>query len=306
MEHVVLPVLTPAAAGAVTALASQGGIAVVAVAIDVGQGGALDALRVLALDAGAAKCHAVDARDTLAERACWPALAAGALEPAGEPIHTALTMPVVASTVFDIARLEGLGAAAPWAEDAGDRRRLRALLRDLAPSLGLVSTAGGTDRAITRNAWAEVTPAPDGPLPDARPPASGAVTLRIGFAHGLPVSVNGVAATPLETVDSLATIAHDLGAWTVRDPDAPRAWRVRAPAAALLARAAAALAARVLDPTTAAVAALAGEQYAGVVRDGAWFRPVREGLDAFVARVLRDATGEVTMHLDGGRIEVEA
>ncbi|MEZ5294345.1 MAG: argininosuccinate synthase [Vicinamibacterales bacterium] len=305
MEHVVLPVLTPAAAGAVADLVTQAGVAVVAVAIDVGQGMALDALRVLALDAGAAKCHAVDARDMVVERACWPALAAGALETPGEPIHTALSMGMVATTVADIARLEGLTAAAPWAEDAADRRRLRALLRDLAPSLGLVSTAGGTDRATTRNVWAAVEPAPDGP-PAARPPGSGTVTIRVGFAHGLPVSVNGVPATPLETVESLATVAHDLDAWTVHDPDTPRAWRVRAPAAALLARAASALAGRVLDPTTAAAAALVGEQYAGLVREGAWFRPVREGLDAFVGRVLRDATGEVTMHLDGGRIEVVA
>ena len=50
---------------------------------------------------------------------------------------------------------------------------------------------------------------------------------------------------------------------------------------------------------------MVAESYAAVIRDGAWFSPVRAGLDAFVDRVLDAATGEVRLLVADGRIEME-
>lgn len=309
MERLVIPVITTAAGDVIGDLVARHGLDVVAVAIDVGQGIGLDALRDVALGAGARRCHVVDRRETLASSICWPALRAGALGVAGEPVLTALSMPAVAEVAAEICRHEDAGSVAVWADDPRDRQRLRALLKDVAPALGLVSVTSGAATGTTANLWARIRPGePDGRgVP--RPAASGAAHVRIGFERGYPVSLTGVAMAAAELVDSLATITRGLGAgtWTAHAAGAPAAtWTVQAPAALALHRALAALAARVLDARTSEMAATVANAYAGVVRDGAWFSPVRAGLDGFVDRVLDAATGEVRLRVVDERIEVEA
>ncbi len=60
------------------------------------------------------------------------------------------------------------------------------------------------------------------------------------------------------------------------------------------------------DVPTREMATTVAEGYAAVVRDGAWFSPVRAGLDAFVDRVLDPVSGEVRLRVVDGRIEVDA
>jgi Arginosuccinate synthase len=132
MERLVFPVLTPSAADVLAPLAARPDLDVIAVALDVGSGVGLDGLRDMALVAGAVRCHVVDTVDALAASVCWPVLRAGALAVPGEPVLTALTMPVVAETLADICRHEQATTVGVWAEDPADRRRLRALLKALA------------------------------------------------------------------------------------------------------------------------------------------------------------------------------
>ena len=228
MERLVLPVLTPAAADTVAHLVADGRFDVVAVAIDLGQTRVLDGVRDAALLAGARRCHVVDRRDTLAEAVLWPALRAGAIAVPGPPILSALSLPVVADAVAEMARYEDATAVAAWADDPLDRQRLRGLLRAAAPGLGVVSVPQGPT-GPARNLWASVrtletaaTPAPGRVAP------SGAATLRVGFERGVPVSLNGVNGSPVELIDSLATIAadHGVGPWTVRDSASGTAWEV--------------------------------------------------------------------------------
>lgn len=61
-----------------------------------------------------------------------------------------------------------------------------------------------------------------------------------------------------------------------------------------------------LDVRTTAFAATVAAEYATIVRDGLWFTALRAGLDAFVDRVLAPATGDVTMRIRRGDIEVQA
>ena len=118
---IVVPVLTAAAAAAVSDLAARPGTTVVAVAIDVGQAVPLEELREIALAAGALRCHAFERRDRLADAYLWPALRAGIVGEAGEPVLKALSAPCVADAVVEVAvssrprrwRPPGLGARAP-------------------------------------------------------------------------------------------------------------------------------------------------------------------------------------------------
>lgn len=308
MERLVIPVLSTAAADVIAELAARPKLDVVAVAVDVGHGIGLDALRDVALVAGARRCHVVDRLETLASSVCWPALRAGALGVPGEPVLTALSMPVVAEAVVEICRYEHAGSVAVWADGPRDRQRLRALLRDVAPRLGLVSVTSGTSPVGTGNLWARVLSDGQSDGSQVRPAAAGPVDVRIGFERGYPVSLSGVAMAPAELIDSLATLTrgHGVGTWTAHDEGAlARAWTVHAPAALALHRAFEALTARVFDDRTREMATMVAESYAAVVRDGAWFSPVRAGLDAFVDRVLDAATGEVRLLVADGRIEME-
>ncbi len=275
---------------------------VVAVAIDVGQGTGLDALRDVALSAGATRCHVVDRVEALAAAVCWPALRAGALGEPGEPVLTALSMPAVAEATAEICRHEHATSVAVWADEPRDRQRLRALLRDAAPALGLVSVPSSAATGPSGNLWARVA---SGPGAEASAAGRGSADLAIGFERGHPVALSGVAMTPAELVDSLATIgrAHGVGTWTAAGDGG--SWTVQAPAALILQRAFEALTARRFDARTGEMAAAIASAYAAVVRDGAWFSPVRAGMDAFVDRVLEPATGEVRLRVVDGRIEVE-
>lgn len=307
MERLVIPVLTPAAADVVAELAARPDLEVVAVAVDVGSGIGMDALRDVALGAGARRCHVVDRREALASSVLWPALRAGALNVAGEPVLVALSMPAVAEATADVCRHERATSVAVWAEDARDRRRLRALLKALAPGLGLVAVTTGRPPTGAGNLWARLEADTPGRAPAARAASTAAVS--IGFERGQPASLSGVAMTPAELIDSLATIArgHGVPPWTTSDEAAPpRQWVVHAPAALALQRAMAAFTARVFDAPTSEMAATVADAYAAVVRDGTWFSPVRAGLDAFVDRVLDAATGEVHLRVTDGRIEVAA
>lgn len=307
MERLVFPVITPAAADVLAPLAARPDLEVIAVVVDTGSGAGLDGLRDMALMAGARRCHVVDKVEALAGAVCWPALRAGALGVPGEPVLTALTMPVVAETLAEVCDHEQATSIGVWADDPADRRRLRALLKARAPGRGLVAVTGGAGGAATANVWARVEPADGSAAP--RAAVSGAASMHIGFERGVPIALSGVTMTPAELIDSLATIAraHGAGTWQVAGPGRDGGpWTVHAPAALALQTAFEALTADRFDPPTSEMATTVAEGYAAVVRDGAWFSPVRAGLDAFVDRVLDPVSGEVRLRVVDGRIEVDA
>ena len=72
-------------------IGEQTGREVVAVAVDVGQGGEdLEVIRQRALDCGAVEAYVADARDEFAEEYCMPALKANALYEGKYPLVSAL------------------------------------------------------------------------------------------------------------------------------------------------------------------------------------------------------------------------
>jgi argininosuccinate synthase len=306
-ERIVVPVTSVDAAEVVAELSRRDAAEVIAVAVDVGQTAPLDELRDVALAAGAVRCHVFDRRERLAAHFLWPALRAGLLAVPGEPVVTALTAPCVAEVVVEVARFEHATAMAAAAPGPRERQRLLAALRDLTPELGIVAVGGGTGGGDERNLWARVHHiAAAGAFPaDSAAAAAAPAHLVVTIEHGLPVAINRVPMPPAEIVDSLTAIAraHRVAPAPAVGPAGER-WLVDAPAAVALHCACAALAEQSLDDATQTFAADAAETYAGLVRDGHWFTPLRGGLEAFSAHVLDLASGEVAMTMQHRRIEV--
>jgi argininosuccinate synthase len=83
---------------------------VVAVTLDLGQGGELTEVRERALAAGAVRAHVIDAREEFVRDYITPALQAGALD--GDPLAIELGRALVAKRLVDVARMESAAAVA--------------------------------------------------------------------------------------------------------------------------------------------------------------------------------------------------
>ena len=93
---------------AIPYLADQIGGEVIAVALDVGQGGEdMEVIRQRALDCGAAESVVVDARDEFAADFCLPALRANALYMDRYPLVSALSRPLIVRHLVEAAKQYG-------------------------------------------------------------------------------------------------------------------------------------------------------------------------------------------------------
>lgn len=139
-------------------IAEETGAEVVAVAVDVGQGGEdLDTIRKRALDCGAVDAVVTDARDEFAEHYCLPALQANALYMDRYPLVSALSRPVIAKHLVEAAKYHGASTVSHGCTGKGnDQVRFEVGIGALAPDLKVIAPV--RDYAWTREkaiAWAE-------------------------------------------------------------------------------------------------------------------------------------------------------
>ncbi|MGC5019448.1 argininosuccinate synthase [Micromonospora sp. DT47] len=136
---------------AIPYLAEQTGAEVIAVAVDVGQGGEdLNAIRQRALDCGAAESEVVDARDEFAADYCLPAMRANALYMDRYPLVSALSRPLIAKHLVAAARKHGGTIVSHGCTGKGnDQVRFEVGLGALAPDLKIIAPA--RDFAWTRD-----------------------------------------------------------------------------------------------------------------------------------------------------------
>ncbi|TDB72791.1 argininosuccinate synthase [Micromonospora sp. KC723] len=136
---------------AIPYLAEQTGAEVIAVAVDVGQGGEdLDAIRRRALDCGAVESEVVDARDEFAADYCLPAIRANALYMDRYPLVSALSRPLIVKHLVAAARKHGGTIVSHGCTGKGnDQVRFEVGLGALAPDLKIVAPA--RDFAWTRD-----------------------------------------------------------------------------------------------------------------------------------------------------------
>jgi argininosuccinate synthase len=131
----------------------------------------------------------------------------------------------------------------------------------------------------------------------------------IGFEGGIPVSLNrqrglsGIAL--LEDLNKLGG-EHGIGRIDLvenRFVGMKSRGCYETPGGAMLMAAARELEALTLDRTTTHYKQKLALDYAEMVYNGLWFTPLREGLDAFFAKLTEPVTGEVTMRLYKGNLE---
>ncbi|HEU0205237.1 MAG TPA: argininosuccinate synthase [Pseudolysinimonas sp.] len=224
---------------------------VVALAVDVGQGGEdMEDIRQRALDCGAVEAIVVDAKDEFANDFLMPALKANALYQKRYPLVSALSRPVIARHLARVARELGADSVAHGCTGKGnDQVRFEAAVAALAPEL--TSIAPIRDLALTRDkaiAYAEEHGLPikqskknpysidknvwgravetgfledpwNAPIEDlyeyTQDPAQDgpADEVTITFTEGIPTAIDGVAVTPLQAVEQLNALAgrHGIG-----------------------------------------------------------------------------------------------
>ena len=136
---------------AIPYLAEKTGAEVVAVAVDVGQGGeSLDVIQQRALSCGAVESEVIDAREEFAADFCLPALRANALYMDRYPLVSALSRPLIVRHLVAAARRHGGTIVSHGCTGKGnDQVRFEVGIGALAPDLKVVAPA--RDFAWTRD-----------------------------------------------------------------------------------------------------------------------------------------------------------
>ncbi|MDQ1609322.1 MAG: argininosuccinate synthase [Microbacteriaceae bacterium] len=222
---------------------------VVALAVDVGQGGEdMNAIRQRALDCGAVESVVVDAKDEFANDYLMPALKANALYQKRYPLVSALSRPVIAKHLAQTAKSLGADSVAHGCTGKGnDQVRFEAAVAALAPDL--TSLAPVRDFALTRdkaiayaaehnlpieqskkspysvdqNVWGRAVETGfledpwNAPIEDIYTYTQDPATSRepsevtVSFSEGIPVAIDGKPVTPLEAVQLMNTVAGGQG-----------------------------------------------------------------------------------------------
>ena len=185
------------------------GMDVIAVTVDVGAEKDLEAVREKALKVGAIKALVVDAKDTFVNSYVFPALQADAIYEGVYPLATALSRPLIAKLLVDVAEKEGASAVAHGCTGKGnDQVRFDVATAALAPELKIIAPA--REWGMTREQ-----------------------TIAYAKKHGIPVPVT--VASPYSVDENLwgrsiecgvledpwAEPPEEVYAWTVSPKDAP-------------------------------------------------------------------------------------
>ncbi len=132
-------------------IGKETGAEVVAVAVDVGQGGEdLEVIRQRALECGAVESEVADARDEFADEYCLPALRADALYMGTYPLVSALSRPTIVKHLVAAAHRYGADTVAHGCTGKGnDQVRFEVGIGALAPELTCIAPV--RDYAMTRD-----------------------------------------------------------------------------------------------------------------------------------------------------------
>ena len=126
---------------AISFLKERTGKDVVAVSLDVGQGGeSLETIKQRALDCGAVEAYVVDARDEFATEYCMPALKANAMYEGVYPLVSAISRPLITKHLVRAAHQFGADTIAHGCTGKGnDQVRFELAIKAFAPDLGIIA-----------------------------------------------------------------------------------------------------------------------------------------------------------------------
>ncbi len=131
----------------------------------------------------------------------------------------------------------------------------------------------------------------------------------VGFEQGRAVSVDGVRLSGVALVEKLNALGAEHGIGRIdlvenRFVGMKSRGCYETPGGTIILAALRELESLVLDRTTAHYKEKLALDYADLVYNGLWFTPLREALDAFVDKVMEPVTGEATMRLYKGNLDV--
>lgn len=132
-------------------IGEQTGSEVIAVAVDVGQGGEdLQVIRQRALDCGAVEAYVADAREEFATEYCMPALKANGMYQKRYPLVSALSRPLISKHLVKAAREFGATTVAHGCTGKGnDQVRFEVSITSIGPDLNCIAPV--RDLALTRD-----------------------------------------------------------------------------------------------------------------------------------------------------------
>ncbi|MBF6351587.1 MULTISPECIES: argininosuccinate synthase [Nocardia] len=135
---------------AISWIGKETGAEVVAVAIDLGQGGEdMNVVRRRALDCGAVEAVVIDARDEFADEYCLPTIQANALYQDEYPLVSAISRPLIVKHLVEAAKFHGASTVAHGCTGKGnDQVRFEVGIGALAPDLNVIAPV--RDYAWTR------------------------------------------------------------------------------------------------------------------------------------------------------------
>src|ERR1035437_9298460 len=324
-------------------IAEQTGAEVIALAIDVGQGGEdLETIRQRAVACGAAESVVVDARDEFAADFCMPALRANGLYMDRYPLVSTLSRPLIAVHLARVAAQVGASTVAHGCTGKGnDQVRFEVGLASLAPDVtvfapvrdsgmtrdkaiafaaekGLpISVTSRSPYSIDQNLWGrscetghleDIWEAPHGDASAAGGPRE-PDELVVSFAAGTPVAVDGRELSPLQIITELneRAGAHGIGRIDMVE-DLLVGIKSReiyeAPGAIALITAHSELESVCMERDLARFKRQAEQRWTELAYDGPCGSPLRGALEAFMDDASRHVTGDVRLRLHGGRAVV--
>jgi argininosuccinate synthase len=323
---------------------------VIAMVGDVGQGDDIEAVVEKAYATGASKVIVEDLREEFLTGYVFPALKAGAVYEHKYLLGTSLARPVIAKHQVEVALREGATAVAHGCTGKGnDQVRFELTYQALAPELKIIApwrewslksredcldyaeqhgipVAASREKIHSRdrNLWhishegGELEDAGNTPLaatwqwtksPLEAPDKQEQVA--IGFAKGVPISVNGLDLDPVSLVELLNEIGARNAIGRVdlvenRFVGMKSRGCYETPGGTLLITAHRELEALCLEREVAHFKQHIGLKYAELVYFGLWFTPLREALDAFVEKTQEGMTGTITLSLYKGNISIRS
>lgn len=316
---------------------------VIALTVDIGGVSDLPSIQQKALKIGAVKALTVDARETFVKSFIFPALKANAVYEGQYPLATALGRPLIAKLLVETARKEKAVAVAHGSTGKGnDQVRFDVSVATLAPELKVIAPArewgmtreetiayaekhgipvpvkAASPYSIDENLWGRSIECGVLEDPWVEPPEevfawtrSPAVCpdqpeyVEIGFASGVPVSLNGEGMDGVTLIQRLNELAGKHGVGRI-DHVESRLVGIKsreiyeAPAATVLLKAHQALEAMTLTKDQLRFNQKVSCEYADLVYNGLWFTALRRDLAVYVDSAQRHVTGTVRVKLFKG------
>jgi len=320
---------------------------VITLAADLGQGDELDPVREKALKSGASESLVADVKESFIKDYAFCAIQANALYENRYPLGTALARPLIAKLLVEAADKYGADAVAHGCTGKGnDQVRFDVSIAALNPNLKVLAPARewGMSReqtisygerfgipapvkksspySIDRNLLGRSIEA--GPLedPNTEPPEEIYVMTKaiahtpdkpeyidIGFAKGIPTTLNGEAKAPVQLLEQLNQLVGRHGVGRI-DMVENRLVGIKsreiyeAPAQLVLIQAHRDLESLTLTADVTHYKRGIEETYSQLVYNGLWYSPLKAALDAFIQQTQERVSGTVRVKLFKGNATI--